>query len=1111
MRFKINQNNYLNILMPVLAFILVFLLLFFVINGFKIILETNQANFTYTVKARDASEKIDIIVEKVEINLNIIADYLFETYEIRRLYDEAYNKNFLRSFSDLIKAALINSPGVQGSWFQLNIDVPFGSKAYCWYIIEDGKILNLKDYFVIKNDEDRTITPEDDPYYFEAIKNKKMTWSDIYTDYDIKEKMISISKPVYKNGILIGVVGIDITVENLNEALKLARAEFEDSDVFILNSQNEVILYQAKNIKNPNKDLNNLKKALKNQFKNEAPVIEFFQDGKFKTAIILKLSNKYKLVVAFPNSLIYKGFDTLLITVILINIIMIILFVMIIWHRIRITKINNQLKEEMRKLRTIFNVSPNVVIIKTAKGVYADCNKKFLEVMNLRREDVIGKTDEDLFDEEEVKKIKRSEDIARKTGEQAVSENSYGYGDNKIYVEEHIIPFYNNEGELIWFIVICFNITKQKEEQEILLKAKETAEKATVMKSNFLANMSHEIRTPLNGVLGFIQLLKETDTTSEQLEFINDVQKSSEILLNVLNDILDFSKIEAGKLSLENISFNVRSIIEDVTIMTLTNAKRKGLGVNSLICSDVPTHVFGDSNRIKQVLNNLVGNAIKFTKEGEVTIYVNLVSEDEENAMISFDVKDTGIGIPKDKLKLIFESFSQADASMTRKFGGTGLGLAISKELVELMGGNISVKSEAGKGSVFSFNLPFKKDNVAIEKNNNLLTSLNGAKILIVDNNPTDLKIIRYYLSEINCDIYEANSCQEALEIIEREYKNLSAIIVDCKVQEEAEKNFKDIIIKKQITKNIPVIVYCSLNKRVDYKRLQEQGLRACLVKPVKRQELFDKLAKIIDGEYEDYQKSFSDQIIYKKFPPDTKILVVEDSLLNCKLILKILENHGLTADLANNGREAVDAVKSKDYDLILMDYQMPILDGYRATEEIRKMESGTKHIPIIAMTANALSDDKLKCSQAGMDDYISKPIEIENLLDILDKYINKPKNKNEEFNIENIINEMMEELNFNKTEAIELFSDFLNVLPENFLKVEKNIEENNFEDLRKVAHKLKGSSANMRARNLSKLCAKLEKEAAKINKDECINLINKIKNEYDYVKSEFERMVNLT
>lgn len=845
----------------------------------------------------------------------------------------------------------------------------------------------------------------------------------------------------------------------------------------------------------------------------------------YKTAIKLALSNKYNVVITFPNYEVFKGFNRLFKTIYLLFITMIILILLNYINRKKITDINTLLKIEAQKLRTVLNSSPNIVLIKDLQGIYIDCNARILELKGLEPKDIIGKTDYDLFCEDEVKEILENDKIVVETKCKLVKESYYldTKGD-KIYFEKHIIPLLDDNKNIYGLLIIGFDVTHQKKQQELLEQAKENAEKVSAIKSNFLANMSHEIRTPLNGVIGFAQLLKGTNLNEEQKEFISDIEKSSEVLLNIINDILDFSKIEANKLKIDNISFDIRSLVEDITLINTTNAARKNLEINSLICSDVPQRLFGDPGRIKQIFNNLVSNAIKFTHNGEIVIYVKLLSENNNSCCLTFEVKDTGIGIPADKLEMIFDEFAQADTSTTRKYGGTGLGLAISQKLVSLMGGYMEVESTVNEGSKFIFTLPFVCDESHNKDICNYIEALNGTKILLLSNDTTDSKIIHYYLNEVNCIIHEAKSFNEAIDIFNRENKNISAIIVDYNFKNEELGEFEILLHNINVFENIPLILYTSLANRGDSLLLREKGFKGYLTKPIKKIELLETISMVINDKYREQKDGIVTKYVVKenKFDSKNRILIVEDTELNAKFLNKLLNKEGLSCDVAYNGQEAIKAFKSKNYDLILMDCQMPILDGYKATMKIRKIEAETnadKKVPIIAMTANALSTDADKCLKAGMDEYLTKPVKINEFWQVIGKYLEVISNNEvnrietvetaepvvEFYDINAIVNELITEVGFSKNEVIEFLVEYTKTAIKIIEAMHSNIKDNNLDELKLNAHKLKGMSSNLRVEMITQVTKELEIATLNNNSELCLELINKI----NLMVSELDKAVN--
>ncbi len=654
------------------------------------------------------------------------------------------------------------------------------------------------------------------------------------------------------------------------------------------------------------------------------------------------------------------------------------------------------LDRERSLLHTLVECLPDYIYAKDAESRFLLVNKAGARMIGrCPPAELLGKTDRDFYSEELASKYIADERRLLVTGQALINQEEpcvdLETGAAKWLLTSKV-PFRDGSGKVQGLVGLGRDITASKAAAAQLRAAKEDAEAASRAKSEFLANMSHEIRTPMNGVLGMVELALDTDLTAEQRDCIETARASAEVLLTVINDILDFSKIEAGKIELDPKEFNLRDALDKAVRGIAVQAHEKGLELVCEAAPDVPETVVGDASRLRQVVVNLAGNAIKFTERGEVAIHAGVERTEGADVVLHFVVSDTGIGIPAEKLTSIFGAFSQADASTTRRYGGTGLGLSISSRLVELMGGRIWVESEPGLGSRFHFTARCGVSGLAPEGARPVeAPQLAGVRVLAVDDNATNRRVLEGLLGRWGMESICVDGAAAALEALARAQTAgipFQLMISDVHMPDIDGFSLAATVLRNPDWEGLRVVLLTSASRNGDSARCRELGVHAYLTKPVCRADLLVTLLTVLGG------RSSPDRAPRTAHQPldnrrRLRVLLTEDNPVNQKVAARLIEKQGHTVEIATNGLQALAALEKAEFDLVFMDVQMPEMDGLEATARIRKNEAATgRHQLIIAMTAHAMKGYKDMCLTAGMDAYIAKPLNPASLVGLLDSVL---------------------------------------------------------------------------------------------------------------------------
>lgn len=836
--------------------------------------------------------------------------------------------------------------------------------------------------------------------------------------------------------------------------------------------------------------------------------------------------------------------------------------------------VEEELHNSQRRLADIIEFLPDAVMVIDAEGRITAWNRAIEKMTGVKAEDILGKGNYEhaipFYGERRPVLI----DLVLKPVEEVIAEYAHlqrdgdtlrgqghitGLPGGELYFSGHATALRDLSGKIGGAIETVRDVTERKRFEDEIARAKDAAESANRAKSAFLAMMSHEIRTPMNAIIGMSSLLLDSSLNVQQRDFVQTIRNSGESLLTIINDILDFSKIEAGRMELEESPFDVRECVESSLELFSFRARNRGLELGCLVDSSVPAAIFGDSTRVNQNLVNLIGNAIKFTERGEIVVRVDARRiEKQSNAQahgevtnqsdpwfeLHFAVRDTGIGIEPERMKHLFQAFTQADSSTARRYGGTGLGLAISKRLAEMMGGRVWAESEPGKGSTFHFTIQakaapdVKRPSLTIDPN-----ILKMKRVLVVDDNQTNRDILSHYIRSWGMELVAAGSGREALDIISREGL-LDLLVIDLQMPDMDGLTLSEQILKMPEACSLPMVLLSSSAEDLDPGKTKQ--FRAVLLKPIKSSRLYNTFIEIfspVDTVPAQAEKTHSefDPGMGKRHP--LRILLAEDNHTNQVLALALLDRLGYRADVAGNGVEVLKTLRRQSYDVILMDVQMPEMDGLEATREVRRSFSPACQPRIIALTADAMKEDRERCLAAGMDDYVSKPIQVNELISALNRTPlsisngpmlsqstgsvepkEHPPSKGQSPNIsESATDEVQPSAQVLDASALERLRDTLGkqadillpTLVKSFIddgtkllnEASQALQQKNAQDLRRVAHTLKSNGATFGAMMLTAVAKQLEQLGREGQFEGAAELIERAGCEFVKAKTELEKL----
>ena len=790
-------------------------------------------------------------------------------------------------------------------------------------------------------------------------------------------------------------------------------------------------------------------------------------------------------------------------------------------------RIERDLRDAEEKYRSIFENAIEGIFQSTAEGSYMSVNPALARMFGYDSPDELMSTVTHIAKQLYVQPGRRAEFAALIQDRGSVSDfesEVYRRDGSAIWISERCRAVRDGDGKLLYYEGTAEDITARRDAEQTIKNARDTAVESARLKSEFLANMSHEIRTPMNGVIGMADLLLDTDLTPKQRDFTQTIADSADSLLTIINDILDFSKIEAGMLAFDEIDFQLPSVVEGAVELLAPRAAAKKIDLASLVYNGVPSGLRGDPGRLRQVLTNLIGNAVKFTERGEVVVRANCQEETDSHVVIRFTITDTGIGIAPEAQARLFQAFVQADGSTTRRFGGTGLGLAICLQLVQRMGGEIGITSQPGKGSTFWFTARFARQAADSPGLLPRRTDLQNVRVLIVDDHETNRAVLLHLLPSWGMQVQQAADGVAALALLRSEAargKTFDLAIFDMQMPGMDGLELARAIKKDPKLAATRIVMLTSVDRHDDPEALRDSGVDGYLVKPVKQSPLFECLRTAMSADLETGGLKAGLVVLQKPVAAPTaldglslSILLAEDNPVNQKVAVYQLQKLGFQPDVVENGQLALAAIGRKKYDVILMDCQMPVLDGYAATRELRKNEPDGQHTWIIAMTANSLEGDRGKCLAAGMDDYLSKPIKPGTLAAALCRLAttlpNRPAARPQEAAgaVDAAVLAGFRELDSGGGEHLleSLIATFVENTPLVLGEARAAVASRSAPLLERAAHTLKGSCSNFGAERMRAACQRLEQSAHEGALGKASEMIAVIEREFASVRVALER-----